>query len=254
MSEINIKLPEMSKTAERIRNCNSEVNNIIAYVIKNMSELNSIWQSDGQEVLFSHFQKHANRFIDESEVIESYAKFLDDTVASYDSIESLKGNNEIVSELANDLDEFARDYDTYSYNDEVEDRFESIQSLTDDINNHNVDGILEYLQEIVNDARPYQDYDEFAIKARSLINRLLIYKNYESEELFRRLGYSLHRNDGSVLQYEKNSMYYIEFYLDAEEMRAICEYPCGIEPLQLTLGEIQAINHQLIELGWIQND
>lgn len=88
MDEIKITLPEVSETAAQIRNYNSTLDDILAYVSKNMNELNSIWLSDGQETLLSRFQSFANRFIDESEVIESYAKFLDDTVSDYDSLES----------------------------------------------------------------------------------------------------------------------------------------------------------------------
>ena len=88
MDEIKITLPEVSETAAQIRNYNSTLDDILAYVSKNMNELNSIWLSDGQETLLSRFQSFANRFIDESEVIESYAKFLDDTVSAYDSLES----------------------------------------------------------------------------------------------------------------------------------------------------------------------
>ncbi|MBR3266158.1 MAG: pore-forming ESAT-6 family protein [Erysipelotrichaceae bacterium] len=88
MDNIRITLPEVSETASQIRNYNSNLDEILSFVSKTMNELNSIWESDGQEMLLSRFQRFATRFIDESEVIESYARFLDSTVSDYDSLES----------------------------------------------------------------------------------------------------------------------------------------------------------------------
>ena len=88
MEEIRISLPEVSETAAQIRNCNASLDEILSSVNRMMNELNSIWISDGQEMLLSRFQKFAARFIDESEVIESYAQFLDNTVSDYDSLET----------------------------------------------------------------------------------------------------------------------------------------------------------------------
>ena len=39
-------------------------------------------------MLLSRFHRFSGKFIDESEVIESYARFLDSTVNDYDSLES----------------------------------------------------------------------------------------------------------------------------------------------------------------------
>ncbi|MBR0419420.1 MAG: pore-forming ESAT-6 family protein [Erysipelotrichaceae bacterium] len=88
MDNIRITLPEVSETASQIRNYNSTLDEILNFVSKTMNELNSIWESDGEEMLLSRFQRFATRFIDESEVIESYARFLDSTVSDYDSLES----------------------------------------------------------------------------------------------------------------------------------------------------------------------
>ena len=88
MEEIRITLPEVSECAAQIRSYNANLDEILSYVNRTMNELNSIWESDGQQTLLSRFQKFATKFVDESEVIESYAKFLDNTVADYDSLES----------------------------------------------------------------------------------------------------------------------------------------------------------------------
>ena len=87
-NSIKITLPEVSNIASEIRNCNANLDASLSTVTKLMNELNSIWYSQGQETLLARFQKFSARFGEESEIIESYARFLDDTVSSYDSLES----------------------------------------------------------------------------------------------------------------------------------------------------------------------
>lgn len=88
MNEIKISLSEVAESASQIRNFNSKLDNTLSYVAKIMNELNNVWASDGEEMLLSRFLKFSQKFLDESEIIESYARFLDDTVSSYDSLES----------------------------------------------------------------------------------------------------------------------------------------------------------------------
>ena len=88
MDQINITLQEVSNTAEQIRAYNVRLDDILSSVNRMMNDLNAIWRSEGEETLLSAFQKFATRFIDESEVISSYADFLDNTVSDYDSLES----------------------------------------------------------------------------------------------------------------------------------------------------------------------
>ena len=88
MEEIKIALSEVSHAAQQLRTYNTSLDEILAYVSRTMNDLNSIWMSDGQEMLISRFHRFASRFTDESEVIRSYADFLDNTVADYDSLES----------------------------------------------------------------------------------------------------------------------------------------------------------------------
>ena len=88
MDEIRITLPEVSNTAAQIRKYNSSLDEILSFVNKRMNDINSVWESDGEEVLLARFNKFATKFIEESEVIESYAGFLDKTVSDYDSLES----------------------------------------------------------------------------------------------------------------------------------------------------------------------
>lgn len=86
--QIMISLSDVSNTAESIRKHNSELDGTLNYVNKIMNELNSVWESDGEETLLERFKHFSQKFLSEYEVIETYARFLDDTVSSYDSLES----------------------------------------------------------------------------------------------------------------------------------------------------------------------
>ena len=88
MDQINISLVEVSNIAAQIRSYNASLDDILSQVNRMMNELNSCWESAGEERLLSAFQKFSARFIEESEVLESYANFLDMTVSDYDSLES----------------------------------------------------------------------------------------------------------------------------------------------------------------------
>lgn len=87
-NSIRITLPEVADVAAEIRNCNTMLDDILSRVSAIMRELDSIWLSDGEEMLLTRFQKFSSRFIDESEVIESYVRFLESAVNDYDSLES----------------------------------------------------------------------------------------------------------------------------------------------------------------------
>lgn len=93
MNDIRITLPEVSNSAANIRNINSNMDEVLTNVSRMMSELSGFWKGTAGETIVQRFNKFANRFIDESETIEEYAKFLDYTVSSYDSLESTITSN-----------------------------------------------------------------------------------------------------------------------------------------------------------------
>ena len=88
MDEIRITLAELSDTAAQMRNYNATLDDILSFVKKTMNDLQVVWESDGEFTLLNAFNKFSTKFIEESEVIESYARFLHDTVNNYDSLES----------------------------------------------------------------------------------------------------------------------------------------------------------------------
>ena len=88
MDQLKISLPEVSNTASQIRSYNAHLDETLSYVSKVMNELNSVWLSTTEETLLARFQRFATKFVTESEIIENYARFLDETVSSYDTLES----------------------------------------------------------------------------------------------------------------------------------------------------------------------
>lgn len=93
MEHIKITLPEVTNLSSQIRLINSNLDDVLEYVKRTMNDLDCIWNSDGSSMIKQRFNQFSNRFTQESEVIESYAKFLDYTVASYDNLESTINSN-----------------------------------------------------------------------------------------------------------------------------------------------------------------
>lgn len=88
MEQIRISLEEVSQTATNLRVCNANLEDVLDYVYHLMNELSSVWSSQGSMELIGRFNSFATRFKDERETIESYARFLDFTVSSYQANES----------------------------------------------------------------------------------------------------------------------------------------------------------------------
>jgi antirestriction protein ArdC len=75
-----------------------------------------------------------------------------------------------ISSLATELDRFAHDFDTYGYNDAVEDTAENIASLEKNLAAGNISGVKQFLQDVVDEADMNTEVD--VQKARSLMERL----------------------------------------------------------------------------------
>ncbi|MDO4500447.1 MAG: WXG100 family type VII secretion target [Erysipelotrichaceae bacterium] len=93
MEEIRISLPEVSSCASTIRVINASLDDTLSNISGSMRELTGVWKGTAGESIVSRFQKYATKFIDESETIEEYAKFLDYIVSTYDSIETTLTTN-----------------------------------------------------------------------------------------------------------------------------------------------------------------
>lgn len=93
MASIKISLQEVSDTAGKIYNLNQIMYEELMEMKKDMNSLNGTWISDGSEEIRARFNLFANRFEKQKATIDQYAKFLDLTVSSYDTLETtITGN------------------------------------------------------------------------------------------------------------------------------------------------------------------
>ena len=85
---IKITMGEVTKTASTIRSLNKSLTDKLNDIGTGMNALAQTWQSDASNTIRDKFRNLSPRFQEYQAVIESYAKFLDETVKSYQSTES----------------------------------------------------------------------------------------------------------------------------------------------------------------------
>jgi WXG100 family type VII secretion target len=90
---INIALSEVSSIAGTIRNLNDSLTMNLEDIKAQMISMESTWQSDASQSIIGNFNALAPKFNNYREIIESYARFLDTTVASYRETETMINNN-----------------------------------------------------------------------------------------------------------------------------------------------------------------
>lgn len=93
MDTIKISCAQVSQCAQSIRNLNALMYDSLNLMKTHMNSLNGSWISDSGNTIRNQFNLFAKRFETQKEIIDSYAKFLDLTVSSYDSLESSINNN-----------------------------------------------------------------------------------------------------------------------------------------------------------------
>lgn len=96
---------------------------------------------------------------------------------SEEDLDSVKPVADLSSiELAHQIDEFARDFDLYDYNDMVDDREENVRQIAESIESGNTGHITEFLQGIIDEWQDEPDTSEDVRKAKELIDKLAEYK------------------------------------------------------------------------------
>ncbi|MCD5324192.1 MULTISPECIES: pore-forming ESAT-6 family protein [Pontibacillus] len=90
---IHISLGEVQKTAGSIRTINQNLALRLEEIQKEMNNLSSTWQSDASETIRANFNALAPKFETYREVVDSYAKFLDNTVTNYEAAETSINSN-----------------------------------------------------------------------------------------------------------------------------------------------------------------
>ena len=90
---IKISLGEVSATAGTIRTLNTSLNDKLLSIQKQMNDLAATWQSPAGETIREKFNILVPVFENYKQTIEAYAKFLDNTVSSYEATETQIQNN-----------------------------------------------------------------------------------------------------------------------------------------------------------------
>lgn len=85
---INISLNEVSATANTLRTLNTTLASDLTSIKTEINNLSSSWQSDGADTIQAKINGMQTTFENYQKVIDSYAKFLDETVSSYQTAES----------------------------------------------------------------------------------------------------------------------------------------------------------------------
>ncbi|MBQ1468915.1 MAG: pore-forming ESAT-6 family protein [Solobacterium sp.] len=93
MNNLKISLAEVSECASRIRILNQTMYELLMNMKKEMDNTNISWISEAGETIRSRFNQFAARFDQQKEIIDTYAKFLDMTVSSYDTLETTINSN-----------------------------------------------------------------------------------------------------------------------------------------------------------------
>ncbi len=93
MDELKISLAEVTECASKIRNFNQMMYEQLSLMKKDINDTNATWISDAGEAIRNRFNQFSTRFETQKEQIDSYAKFLDQTVDHYNTLESTIHSN-----------------------------------------------------------------------------------------------------------------------------------------------------------------
>ena len=88
MEQLQITLAQVTQTAAGIRMQNQQLNTCLQEIGTSMNQLAATWQSPASEKIRSRFQGMLPIFDNYRIIVESYAKFLDQTVSTYQSMET----------------------------------------------------------------------------------------------------------------------------------------------------------------------
>lgn len=90
---IKISTQVLTDTAQKVRNCNSAMDQKLADINKNMNDLEATWKSDAATDIRAAMNALKPKFEQYKNVIESYAKFLVNTAQSYETTEGAIQSN-----------------------------------------------------------------------------------------------------------------------------------------------------------------
>lgn len=88
MDKILITLAEVSKTAQEVRRLNTQMDQQLMQMRKDMDVLANTWVSPASDTIRTRFHQMAPIFQNYRDIVNSYATFLDHTVTSYENVET----------------------------------------------------------------------------------------------------------------------------------------------------------------------
>ncbi len=90
---IKISTQVLTDTAQKVRNCNTAMDEKLADINKNMNDLEATWKSDAANDIRAAMNALKPKFEQYKNVIESYAKFLVNTAQNYETTEGAIQSN-----------------------------------------------------------------------------------------------------------------------------------------------------------------
>jgi len=93
MADIKITFEEVRSKTAQIRSYNDTLTQTLGNIKSAINALEAEWTSDTSDTIRAKITAMQPKFDTYKEVIESYAKFLDNTVAQYESTENALNTN-----------------------------------------------------------------------------------------------------------------------------------------------------------------
>lgn len=93
MADITITFEDLKTKTQKIRNHNETLNNTLLQIKSTINNLEAEWTSDASDTIRTKITGMQPKFDSYKEVIESYAKFLDNALAQYESTEATLNSN-----------------------------------------------------------------------------------------------------------------------------------------------------------------
>jgi WXG100 family type VII secretion target len=90
---IQISFAEVSATAGTIRSLNNSLSSELDTIRKEINDLSATWISDSSETIRGKINGMVPKFENYKQIVDSYAKFLDNVVTNYNQTEASINNN-----------------------------------------------------------------------------------------------------------------------------------------------------------------
>lgn len=93
MNSINISLDAVSNCKDQISSLNNRIFDTLNDLKTEMNSIHAGWISDSATTILNRFNQFSNRFDVQKSTIDAYAKFLEMTVSSYETLEQTINSN-----------------------------------------------------------------------------------------------------------------------------------------------------------------